>query len=184
MTTTLLVLGAVGLGVLVIGLLVGDLDVDIDLGPDWVSLPVIAALVGAFGFIGAAVIALGAPAPVGLAAGAAGGVALAALTARLVKGLMHMRTDAPLRSSDLVGRPGRVVTALTADRTGEVLVSQAGQQLKLAARADETLAVGDEVVVVEVESPTLVRVESRARFWASSAHPDPIPPPDPGGPSQ
>lgn len=182
MITILLVLGAVGLAALVIGLLVGDLDVDVDLGPDWVSLPVIASLVGAFGFVGAAVLSLGAPTIVGLAAGAVAGVVLAALAFRLVKGLMHMRTDAALRSSDLVGRPGRVVTALTAERTGEVLVSQAGQQLKLAARAEETLAVGDEVVVVEVESPTLVRVESRARFWAQGP-PGPIPPTDHGGSS-
>ncbi|HXH57473.1 NfeD family protein [Iamia sp.] len=178
--TLFLILGVVGLVSLVVGLLVGE--VDVDLGPDWLSLPVLAALVGAFGFVGAAALSLGAPTVLAVGAGGAAGLALAAATFRLARGLMHMATDAPLRSADLVGRPGRVVTALTAERTGEVLVSQAGQQLKMAARSDETITVGQPVVVVEIVSPTLVRVESHDRFWSPTAptHPD-TPQPD-GGP--
>jgi membrane protein implicated in regulation of membrane protease activity len=164
--TALLVLGGVGLVVLVAGLLVGEVDLEIDLGPDWLSLPALAALVGAFGFVGAAALSFGAAPPVALGAGAVAGVALAYLATRLARTLMDMPTDGPVRSSDLVGRPGRVVTAATAERSGEVLVHHAGQQLKVAARADETLTVGTEVVVVEVLSPTFVRVESRDRFWS------------------
>lgn len=174
--TLFLVLGAVGLVGLLIGFVLGDLDVD--LGPDWVSLPGLAALVGAFGFVGAAALSLGAPLALAVVLGAAAGVGLAAATVRLARSLMHMPTDASLRGSDLVGRPGRVVTALTPDRSGEVLVAQAGQQLKLSARAEETLVVGTAVVVVESLSPTLVRVESHDRFWA--ARPDALPPPDQG----
>lgn len=159
-------LGGLGLVVLVAGLVIGEVDIEVDLGPDWLSLPALAALVGAFGFVGAAVLSFGAPTPLALAAGAAAGLALAAAAARLARAMIDMPTDAPVRSADLVGRFGRVVTATTADRTGEVLVHHAGQRLKVAARADETLPVGAEVVVVEVLSPTFVRVESRDRFWS------------------
>jgi len=168
----LLALGGLGVLTLLVGLVVGEADLDVDLGPDWLSLPALAALVGAFGFVGAAMLSFGAAPAVALGSGAAAGVALAAAATRLVRGLMDMPTDGPVRSADLVGRPGRVVTALTADRSGEVLVRHAGQQLKVSARAEETLAVGDEVVVVEVLSPTFVRVESRDRFWS----PDPTSP--------
>jgi membrane protein implicated in regulation of membrane protease activity len=180
--TLLLVLGGIGLLGLLVGLVVGDLEVDVDLGPDWLSIPVLAALVGAFGFAGAATLSFGAAMPIALVVGAIAGVLLAWAAARLTRGLMHMRTDAPVRSADMVGRPGRVVTALTPAQGGEVLVRHAGQQLKVAARGDEVLRVGDRVVVVEIVSPTLVRVESHDRFWASS-HPDidPPPTPDPGG---
>ena len=169
--TFFLVLGGVGIVVLLIGLLVGELDLDVDLGPDWLSLPVLAALVGAFGFVGAAAHSLGASTTVAVVAGTLGGVVLAGLTARLVAGVMHMPTDATPRTADLIGRPGRVVTALTADRSGEVLIRHAGQQLKLSARSEETLTVGDEFVVVEVLSPTLVRVEAHQRFWGADPSP-------------
>lgn len=154
---------------LLVGLALGD--VDIDLGPDWVSLPAVAGMVGAFGFGGAALLSFGAPTPVALAGGIVAGLALAIATIRLARGLMHMRTDAPVRSSDMVGRPGRVVTALTPERTGEVLVDHAGQRLKVAARGDETLTVGQQVVVVDVLSPTLVAVESHERFWSADSSP-------------
>lgn len=180
--TILLILGGVGILGLLVGLVVGDLDADVDLGPDWLSIPALAALVGAFGFVGAAALSFGAPMPAALVAGTVAGVALAWFAVRLTRGLMHMRTDGPVRSADMVGRPGRVVTALTPETAGEVLVRHAGQQLKVSARSDEVLRVGDQVVVVEIFSPTLVRVESHDRFWSHS--PDSVPPtPDPGGPT-
>lgn len=177
--TVLLVLGGIGVVTLLLGLVVGEVDLDVDLGPDWLSLPALAALVGAFGFVGAAVLSFGAPVPVALGAGTIAGIALAAAATRLVRGLIDMPTDGPVRTADMVGRAGRVVTALTADRSGEVLVRHAGQQLKVAARAEETLAVGAEVVVVEVLSPTFVRVESSDRFWSpGTAVSDPPPHPE------
>jgi membrane protein implicated in regulation of membrane protease activity len=172
--TVLLALGGAGVVGLLAGLLLGD--IDIDLGPDWVSLPALAGLIGAFGFGGAALLSFGAPTPVALAGGAVAGLVLAVAATRLARGLMHMRTDGPVRSADMVGRPGRVVTALTAERTGEVLVDHAGQRLKVAARGDEVLPVGARVVVVDVLSPTLVTVESHERFWSADSSPPPLPP--------
>ena len=138
---------------------------------NWISLPVIAALVGAFGFSAAAVTATGAPTLVAVAVGVVVGLALATLTARLVNQLLHMPTDGSLRTADLVGRPGRVVMAITPTHTGEVLVNQAGQQLKLAARSNEHIAAGEAIMVVATNSPTLVTVESHGRFW-SNQNPD------------
>lgn len=172
MLTVLLAMGGIGLLVLVISLLIGEIDVDLDLGPDWLSLPVVAALVGAFGFAGAALLELTGSTLAAIGGGAVVGVALAAMTALMIRSLMRMRTDAPLRATDLVGRPGRVVTALTPDRSGEVLVHQAGQRIKLSAAGAETMTVGQEIVVVEVLSPTMVRVESHARFWSPTSQTD------------
>lgn len=171
--TVLLAMGVIGLVVLFLGLLVGEIDIDVDLGPDWLSLPVLAALVGAFGFAGAALLEITGSTTAAIAGGAVVGVGLAALTAVMIRSLMRMRTDAPLRAGDLVGRPGRVVTALTPDRTGEVLVHQAGQRLKLSASGAEAMSVGQEIVVVEVLSPTMVRVESHDSFWSPATHTDP-----------
>lgn len=186
MTTVLLALGGAGVVGLLVGLVAGDIDIDVDVGPDGLSLPALAALVGAFGFAGAGLLAVGVPTPLALAGAAVAGLALAVATARAVRGLVDMPTDGPVRTGDMVGRPGRVVTALTPDRTGEVLVDHAGQRLKVAARGVEVLAVGDRVVVVEVLSPTLVAVESHDRFWSPGpADPRPTRPhpttPDPGG---
>jgi len=85
--------------------------------------------------------------------------------------MVYLSFATEYQTADLIGRPGRVVTALTADRSGEVLIRHAGQQLKLSARSEETLTVGDEVVVVEVLSPTLVRVEAHQRFWGADPSP-------------
>ena len=41
--TVLFALGGLGLLGLIVGLVVGDLDVDVDLGSDWLSLPAISA---------------------------------------------------------------------------------------------------------------------------------------------
>lgn len=164
--TILLVLGGLGIAGLVVGLLVGEIDIDVELGPDWLSLPALAALVGAFGFVGAAGLSFGASTPVALGAGAVAGVALAAAATRFARALMDMPTDALPRSSDLVGRPGHVVTAITPERSGEVLIDHLGQRLKLSARSDEVLVVGERVVVLEVLSPTFVVVESHDRFWS------------------
>lgn len=172
--TLLLALGGAGVVGLLVGLALGD--IDLDLGPDWVSLPALAGMVGAFGFGAAALLSFGAPTPVAVAGGIVAGLALAIAATRLARGLMDMRTDAPVRSSDMVGRPGRVVTALTPDRTGEVLVDHAGQRLKVAARGTEVLTVGARVVVIEVLSPTLVAVESHERFWSADPSPPALPP--------
>jgi membrane protein implicated in regulation of membrane protease activity len=162
------VVGVVGV-VLLVGFLVFD-DVLDGLVPDadWISGPALGAFLAAFGLFGW-VARDGFDAPDGVAAGVgvAGGVALGYFAYRLSKALINGPTDETPAVRTLVGKSGRVVTAVAAGRVGEVMVRLGGQPLKLSAAADEALAVGTEVVVVSVESDTKVVVEAAARFWAT-----------------
>jgi membrane protein implicated in regulation of membrane protease activity len=129
-----------------------------DVGPDWLSLPVLATVFAAFGLAAGAVAGTGGPnllaVPVGLAAGAGAG----AVATRFIAAAMRMPTDPPVRHTDLAGKVGRVVTPISPARTGEVLVPLGGSTHKLTASAGAHLPLGTEVVVVEVTSPTSVVV--------------------------
>lgn len=128
------------------------------LGPDWLSLPVLATTIAAFGLAAGAVTGTTGSAllavPVGLAAAVVSGV----LAARLIAAALRMPTDPPVRHRDLAGKVGRVVTPISRGRAGEVLVPLGGTALKLTAHAGADIALGAEVVVVEVTSPTSVVV--------------------------
>lgn len=176
--TVFLVLGTVGVVLLLASLLLGDLfeglvgwldGIDLDVDGGWFSLPVLAAFLSAFGFGGAlASSAADGNVAVGLVGGAAAGLLLGYLAWRLTRALMGMATDATPTASDLVGKPGKVVTPLAGNRLGEVLVRSGGQPVKVSARSRADLATGEAVVVVEVVSPTSVVVESATEFWSTS----------------
>jgi membrane-bound ClpP family serine protease len=87
-----------------------------------------------------------------------GGIALF-----IVRTFVRMPTDATPRSQDLAGKLGRVVTRIPADGLGEITVFHAGHRVKLSARSQEPIALGADVVIVEVLSPTAVLV-ARAEF--------------------
>src|SRR6266511_207201 len=128
------------------------------------SLPVIAGFLGAFGFGGAIAATLagghGALAlMVALVVGVLAAVPTAFLAGKLVHAAMNMATDATLSSQDLVGTTGVVVTPVPAGGYGEVRLAVAGQQIKFNARAAQPLALGTQVFVIEVPSPTSVLVE-------------------------
>ena len=162
METTFLVIGGVGVLVLGLSVLIGDLfhfghpDVA---GP--FSLPAIAGFIGAFGFAGAAVAAAtgsdGLLVPV--AAGVVAAVPTAWVATRLARLAMNMRTDATPTKNDMIGITGVVVTPIDADRYGEVRISLGGQPVKVSARADRPIPLGARVFVVEATSPTSVIVE-------------------------
>ena len=176
MEAVFLVVGALGLGVLVLSLLVGEIgdlgdfgDAD---GP--FSVPALAALVGGVGFGGAAAAALlpdGLPDAgrvlLALAAGLVVAVPLAWAAVRLSRGLRDMSTAETLTRARLVGTQGVVVSAVPSPGYGEVRLVVAGQQLKFAARSDTPLHAGTSVYVVEALSATAVQVVSTA--------PDPLP---------
>lgn len=160
-----LIIGAVGLGVIILALVVGEvLDgvfeaVDADVGGGVFSTPVLGAFLAAFGFGGAliryssdagiAVAALG-----GLASGAVvGGIALA-----IVRSLVNMPTDENVRTTDMVGVTGTVITRIPSEGIGEVTIRHAGQLLKLSARADRELTGGTPIVVTAVMSSSMVLV--------------------------
>ncbi|HEX6417680.1 MAG TPA: hypothetical protein VFZ77_04260 [Acidimicrobiales bacterium] len=129
----------------------------LDLGPDWLSLPVLAAVVGAFGFgTGAFWDSLGA---VAFAPGVAAGAGFGWAAVRFGGAVMNMPTDATETQADLLGSLGRVVTPPGDDRYGEVLLARPTGPVKVACTARAPLPAGTEVVVVDVASPTLVAVE-------------------------
>ena len=172
--TPYVVIGGFGLLLLALVLLLGDwLDTllpDIELGDGLFSLPVLAGFVAAFGFAGAALhSATDGSTPAALAGGSGAGVVVGWIALRLSRGLMNMPTDETLRTGDLVGREGRVVTDIRDGRLGEVLVVHAGQSLKMSASADRPLARGETVVIVESLSATAVRVSATADFWATDS---------------
>ena len=162
METTFLVIGGIGVVILALSVLIGDL---FHFGhPDAAgpfSVPAVAGFIGAFGFAGAAVAAAtgsdGLLVPV--AAGAVAAVPTAWLATRLARFAMNMRTDATPTQSDMVGTTGVVVTPIIGNGYGEVRISLGGQPLKVSARADKPLALGTRVFVVEATSPTSVIVE-------------------------
>lgn len=123
------------------------------------SLPVIAGFVSMFGFAGA--IALGTTGMGALGAAAVGvpaGVATGWVTYRVVRALAGDRSGAAPRGDDLIGAPGRVVTAIPADGYGEVLVHLGGQPVKLAAKSPVAVMRGADVWVAETLSRTAVSV--------------------------
>ena len=176
--TVFLVLGIVGVVLLLASLLLGDLfeglfsfldglELDLDAGGLF-SLPVIAAFLAAFGLGGAlAMSSTDETLAAGLVGGALSGVLIGWIAWRLSHAVFRMHTDATPTSGDLLGTQGKVVTPLQGQGLGEVLVRLGGQPVKLSARAQADLAVGEPVVVVEVVSPTSVLVESASTFWST-----------------
>lgn len=129
-----------------------------------VTLPAIAGFLGTFGFVGAVAAVLSgttgtSAAVVATLFGAAAGVPAAWLANRLMDVAMRMNTDATPSSSDLVGATGVVIRSVPAGGYGEVRLSVAGQPMKFNARADQPLARGTSIFVIEVPSPTSVLVE-------------------------
>ncbi|SCX59173.1 hypothetical protein SAMN03159343_3908 [Klenkia marina] len=164
-----LAVGGVGVGVLLLSLVVGELgdlghgDAD---GP--FSLPAIAAFLGGVGFGGAAASALLPALPGGitvllcLLVGLVVALPLAAGAVKLSSSLRDMNTTPTLTSGDLLGAQGVVVSAVPAGGFGEVRLALHGQQLKYAARSEVPLPTGTPVYVVDTPSPTSVEVVSTA----------------------
>jgi hypothetical protein len=162
--TALLIVGAVGVGLLLLSLVLGDfLDgvfdgLDID-GGGLLSTEVIGAFLGAFGFGGALLLGTtAATLPVAIAGGLGAGVVGGGVALGIVRTLMRMPTDATPRSADLTGKLGRVITRIPDDGLGEIAVSHHGHRVKLSARSEQPIPSGVDVVIVDVLSPTSVMV--------------------------
>ncbi|MFQ1004127.1 NfeD family protein [Modestobacter sp. SSW1-42] len=176
-----LAVGGLGLLVLVVSLLAGELGdlghADAD-GP--FSVPAIAAFLGGIGFGGAAASALlpelPGPATVLLAlvAGLVVALPLAAGAVRLSAALRDMPTEPTLTAARLLGAQGVVISRVPPGGFGEVRLAVAGQQLKYHARSDVPLPAGTPVYVVDVPTETSVHVVSTAPETT-------VPLPDTGG---
>lgn len=160
-----LLIGAVGLGIIVLALVVGEvLDgvfeaVDADVGGGVFSTPVLGAFLAAFGFGGALILYAS---DVGVAVAALGGLVsgavVGAVALAIVRSLVNMPTDENVRTTDLVGAKGTVVTRIPAEGLGEVTIRHAGQLLKLSARSQGEIVAGTPVVVTTVMSSSSVLV--------------------------
>lgn len=163
--TGFIVIGAVGLVIVLASLVLGDvLDglfeaLDADFGHGAFSAPVIGSFLAAFGF-GAALVmtATGFGAAGGALSGLASGAVVGALALAMTRSLMNMPTDPALRTSDLVGSTGVVITRIPEGGLGEVSLTHAGQITKLSARAADPIASGTTVVVTQVASSSSVVV--------------------------
>ena len=159
-----LVIGAIGLVLLLVSLVLGDLlegvfeSLDFDTG-GYISGPALGAFLASFGF-GAAVIHYNTDWNAGASAlgGIGVGLVIGGVVAIVTRALMRIPTDATPRAIDLTGATGTVVTRIPEGGFGEITLVHAGQFMKLAARADGSLREGTPVVVVSVLSSTSVVV--------------------------
>ena len=169
MTTLFVVVGALGFGLLVLGVVLDDfLDgvfdaFDLDAG-GVLSAPVIGAFLGAFGVGGWVATTATGNGLIGLVAAVVAGLILGWAGLRLTLAFTGMHTDATPGSRDYVGQLGSVVTPIAGGR-GEIMLRLGGSQRKLTAQCDTDLERGAQVVVIEAISPSAVRVLSTAELF-------------------
>lgn len=161
------VIGVIGAVLLISTLLFDDVIDELVPGLDFLSGPVLGAFLAAFGLFGWFLDdGIDSPTIVAIAAALGGGALFGAGTYRLTRALINQPTDATPTAASLVGSTARVVTAIRGGSVGEVLVTLGGAPSKFTATADNDLPTGTTVVVTAVESPTKVRVQTEAEFWA------------------
>ncbi len=159
---TFFVIGGIGIAILLLSIVVGDL-LDgvlgfLDFGGDLFSSAALGGFLGAFGFAGAIALdatdqltgSIGIGVVSGLVVGAAAGWA----SARLQQG----GDESTVRTSSLAGRTATVLQAIPSDGFGEVSISVAGHITKLNARAASPIAAGTPVTITAVLSATSVQV--------------------------
>jgi hypothetical protein len=164
--TAFIVIGVVGLALVLLSLVLGEVfegllgGLDIDAGGGILSAPVLGSFLASFGF-GAALImfATGASASVGALGGLLSGVVIGGIALVMMRSLVNMPTDETVSTSGLTGAPGVVLTAIPAEGYGEVTIRHHGSQHKYNARALEALPAGTPVTVTAVLSTSAVQVE-------------------------
>ena len=157
-----LVIGGVGVLLLLVSLVAGDvLDGVFDFGGDLFSGSALAGFLGAFGFAGALAFDATGSSGAGIGVGLASGIAVGALVGWVTLRLRRGGDEANVRSGDLPGRVGTVISAIPDGGFGEVSVMVAGHITKLNARAATALPAGTPVTVRAVLSATSVMVEPR-----------------------
>lgn len=164
MVSVFLIVGAVGAGLLLVAMVVGDLldgalGLD-EVGGDFLSFAGLAGFVGALGFTTAIVLSLIDHLALAIGIGVVVGLAVGALAAWLTVRLKDPSrdSDSTVRAHHLVGATGRVVHPIPAGGFGQVRVSVHGHPTMLNAKADEPIAAGRLVQVIAVLSPTSVQV--------------------------
>jgi membrane-bound ClpP family serine protease len=146
--TTFLVIGLIGLALLALSLVLGDvLDGALDaLAGDVFSSAVLGAFIAATGFGGAA------------AQGLVAGVVFGSFAVWLTRLIRDGGSDATITTDDAIGREGRVVTGIPADGFGVVNILVGGHTMRLNAKAEQPIQPGTQVHVTSVLSPSAVTV--------------------------
>ncbi len=160
---TFLLIGAVGIALLLVSLIVGDiLDGLLDFGGDLFSGAALAGFLGAFGFSGALVYdqsdSMGWAIGVGIISGLVVGLGAGWASYQLKQG----GDESNVRTTDLTGQTATVISAIPEQGYGEVSIVAAGHITKLNARAAAPLSAGTPVTITAVLSATSVLVEPRA----------------------
>jgi membrane-bound ClpP family serine protease len=158
--TTFLVIGIVGLVLVGVSLVLGDIfDGVLDaLAGDVFSSAVIGGFVSAFGFGAAVMQGIGTPGVVSVPVGVAAGVVVGWLAWWLTKLVKDGSSDGTLTPEDALGRSGRVVTGIPADGFGTIRLMIGGHSVQLNAKAEAPIDQGTEVHVTRILSPTAVLV--------------------------
>ncbi len=159
--TVFLLLGALGVVLLVVALVLGDvLDGAFEgLSAGFFSTEALAGFLGALGFGGAIALSVTGSTTLAVVIGLVLGVLLGAGAAK-ASSLLHGtgETDT-VRTSDMVEKIGSVVSAIPADGFGVVSISVGGHITRLNARSSVPVEAGTQVSVTSVISPTAVHVE-------------------------
>lgn len=159
--TVFLVVGALGVALLLIALVFGDVleGVFDGVSGGLFSTEALAGFLGALGFGGAIALETTGSSALAAAIGLALGVVLGALAGWASKAL-HGSGDAEVvRTSDMLERVGTVVDAIPEGGMGVVTVTSGGHLTRLNARSSVAVPVGTTITVTSVLSPTSVQVE-------------------------
>lgn len=175
--TAFLVIGGIGIALLLMALLAGEvLDgfLEIDsiaaLDSDVFSTAGIAGLLGGFGFGGAIGLGMTGLMVVGIVVGLLVGVVLAWGAGKLT-GLLRRQESEPVPTTgSLVGLAASVVTAIPEDGYGQIRLSSQGHTHTLNARSTQAVPSGQQVWIAQVLSATSVSVTTFAPEGVQDSH--------------
>lgn len=157
---TFLIIGAVGIALLVFSLVLGDLlDGLLDFGGDLFSGAALAGFLGAFGFGGALTYDATENTLASVAVGIGAGLVIGGGAGFVAMKLKQGGDEANVRTGELTGHRGTVISAVPVDGLGEVSIVVAGHITKLNARSGAAIPAGTPVVVTAILSATAVMVE-------------------------
>lgn len=156
-----LVVGAAGVVLLLVALLVGDvLDGALEgLSAGFFSTEALAGFLGALGFGGAIALEVTGSTSMAVVIGLALGVLLGAAAAKASRFLHGSGESDTVRTSDMVEKIGVVVSAIPEAGFGVVSISVGGHITRLNARSSVAVPAGTQVSVTSIISPTAVQVE-------------------------
>lgn len=160
--TAFLVVGVIGVLLLVVALVVGDLVDGLfeSLGAGGLfSTEALAAFLGALGFGGAIALDATGSAPIALVVGLVFGAGLGGVAGWASKKLHDSADSGATSTHDLVEQIGTVVSDIPAGGYGVVSLTKAGHLTRVNARSSAPVPAGTTVTVVSVLSPTAVQVE-------------------------